>query len=233
MPIWNTWMRKKQITHICSGKPEGEEAACTGGFPQDQHEPSGLISPSLSQQDFMSIWCNLGNYRRLQLRSDPLLRSKAWSELGTLLALHWYLSAHMEINKAPTSSGLSATYFPLHSPAITPEHKQNALDNLLTLQLPFYCPTSSCRWVGCQETPGTWVISSGWLQSWLDLLCPLGNKFNTWSSEQCAGLFCRFSAAQLLVRGYFGPSATLSKPAALQNVALFQTIPLPLLSLQC
>lgn len=77
-------------------------------------------------------------------------------------------------------------------------------------------------------TLGTWVISSGWLQSWPDLLCPLGNKFNTRSSEQCGGLFRRFSAAQLLVRGYFGPSATLSKPAALQNVALFQTIPLPL-----
>lgn len=112
MPIWNSWMRKKQITHICSGKPEGEEAACTGGFPQDQHDPGGLISPSLSQQDFMCIWCNSGNYRRLQLRSDPLLRSKPWSESGTLLALHWYLSAHMEINKAPISSCLSASYQP-------------------------------------------------------------------------------------------------------------------------
>lgn len=37
----------------------------------------------------------------------------------------------------------------------------------------------------------------------------------------------------LLVGGSFGPSVTFSKPAALQNAALFQTIPHPLLSLQC
>lgn len=145
------------------------------------------------------------------------------------------------------------------------------MDNLLTLQLPFYCSASFCRWVACQEAqgssdpsgtlrrglcllhcfpgevagnwtwhflmapglkpvaPGTWVISSGWLQSWPDLLCPLGNKFKRLklkasNPEQCAGLFHRFSAAQLLVGDSFGPSAALSKPVALQNSALFQTI---------
>lgn len=103
----------------------------------------------------MSIWYNSGNYRRLQLSSDPLLRSKALSEQGTPLALHWFLSAHMETNKAPTSSDLPASCFPLHSPATTPGHKQNALEHLLTLQLPFYCPASSCRWVACQETQGS------------------------------------------------------------------------------
>lgn len=109
-------MRKNQITCICSSKP-GEEAAFIGGFPQDQHEPGGLISPSLNLQDFISIWCNSGNYRRLQLRFDPL---------------HWYFISHMGLNKTPTSLDLPASCFPLHSPATAPGHKQNTLDNLNT-----------------------------------------------------------------------------------------------------
>ena len=82
-------------------------------------------------------------------------------------------------------------------------------------------------------TPGTWVTSSGRLQSWPALSCPLGSRFNTRSSQQHARLLHGFSAPQLLAGVPFGPSATPPRPALLQNAALFQTIPHPVLSLQC
>lgn len=213
-------------------------------------------------------------FRELQ-EVTAQLWPKALSEQGTPLALHWYLSAHMETNEAAISSDLPASCFPLHSPATTPGHKQNALDNLLTLQLPFYCPASSRRWVACQETQGS-SDRSGTLRrglwkpqrkreegntyvpftllsrrgcwklglahdSWLEACSSwhLGYKFRlaavlAWSLvpfwEQVQHLKFRadcWAVPQAFCSpppGSFGPSASLSKPVALQNAALFQTI---------